>query len=267
MCFFNDVKIITVAEGEINELHVGLKGTMNAIFLKDLAKKTKRGMEGRVRIGKSAGGKVYGYDVVKALDANGNPITGEMTVNPFEAAIIKRIFEEFADGCSPRAIAKKLNHENTPGPGGRIWTDTAIRGHRKRGTGIINNERYIGKMIWNRQRFIKDPKTGKRVSRMNNFKEWIITDIQEFRLVSDILWANVKARQEQIEEGARERCPDNFLTGRRRNIYLLSGLIVCGCCGSNFTIIGKDRYGCANRKNRGVCQNNHYLKLGQSEKN
>ncbi len=38
-----DVQLITLAEGEISELHIGLKGTMNALFLKDLAQKTKRG--------------------------------------------------------------------------------------------------------------------------------------------------------------------------------------------------------------------------------
>ena len=38
-----EVAIVTLAEGEINELHVGLKGTMNALFLKDLAQKTRRG--------------------------------------------------------------------------------------------------------------------------------------------------------------------------------------------------------------------------------
>src|SRR5689334_14284265 len=34
---FAGVRIVTLAEGEINELHVGLKGTMNALFIKDLA--------------------------------------------------------------------------------------------------------------------------------------------------------------------------------------------------------------------------------------
>src|SRR5262245_54666560 len=37
---FADVRIITLAEGEVNELHVGLKGTMNALYLTDLADKT-----------------------------------------------------------------------------------------------------------------------------------------------------------------------------------------------------------------------------------
>jgi hypothetical protein len=44
---FAGVTMITLAEGEISELHVGLKGTMNALFLKDLGKKTWRGLEGR----------------------------------------------------------------------------------------------------------------------------------------------------------------------------------------------------------------------------
>ena len=37
---FAGVRLVTLAEGEISELHVGLKGTMNALFLKDLADKT-----------------------------------------------------------------------------------------------------------------------------------------------------------------------------------------------------------------------------------
>jgi site-specific DNA recombinase len=40
---FAGIRIVTLAEGEISELHVGLKGTMNALFLKDLAQKTRRG--------------------------------------------------------------------------------------------------------------------------------------------------------------------------------------------------------------------------------
>jgi DNA invertase Pin-like site-specific DNA recombinase len=40
---FAGIKIVTLAKGEVSELHVGLKGTMNALFLKDLAAKTHRG--------------------------------------------------------------------------------------------------------------------------------------------------------------------------------------------------------------------------------
>ena len=60
---FAGVKIVTISEGEISALHVGLKGTMNALFLKDLADKTRRGLRGRAEQGRSAGGNSYGYDV------------------------------------------------------------------------------------------------------------------------------------------------------------------------------------------------------------
>ncbi len=56
---FAGVKLLTLAEGEISELHVGLKGTMNALFLKDLASKIRRGQRGRIATGFSAGGLSY----------------------------------------------------------------------------------------------------------------------------------------------------------------------------------------------------------------
>ena len=52
---FHGIQLVTLAEGRIDELHVGLKGTMNALYLKDLAMKTRRGLEGRVRDGRSGG--------------------------------------------------------------------------------------------------------------------------------------------------------------------------------------------------------------------
>jgi hypothetical protein len=52
---FAGVQIVTLSEGEVTELHVGLKGATNALFLKDLAAKTHRGIRGRVEKGKSGG--------------------------------------------------------------------------------------------------------------------------------------------------------------------------------------------------------------------
>ena len=61
---FAGVNIATLAEGDITHLHIGFKGTMNALFLKDLAEKTRRGLRGRVEAGKAGGGLCYGYRVV-----------------------------------------------------------------------------------------------------------------------------------------------------------------------------------------------------------
>src|SRR5829696_10315414 len=73
---FAGVTIVTLAEGTINELHIGLKGTMNQLFLKDLADKTRRGLRGRVEAGRSGGGNAYGYDVVRGFGTTGEPQRG-----------------------------------------------------------------------------------------------------------------------------------------------------------------------------------------------
>lgn len=126
---FCGVRLVTLAEGEISELHVGLKGTMNALFLKDLAAKTHRGLRGRVAQGRSAGGISYGYRVRREIDGNGEVVRGGREIDEVEAAIVRRIFQEFAAGASPNVIARRLNGEKIPGPGGRTWGDTTIRGH------------------------------------------------------------------------------------------------------------------------------------------
>lgn len=103
---FAGVSIVSLSEGEINELRGGLKGTMNALFLKDLAIKTHRGQRGRVEVGKSGSGRAaYGYRVVHQLDANGEPIRGERAIVEEEAEIVRRIFRDYASGRSPKEIA------------------------------------------------------------------------------------------------------------------------------------------------------------------
>lgn len=72
---------------------------------------------------------------------------GDRKIDEREADVVRRIFRMFADGVAPRAIARTLNEDGIPGPGGKPWVDTTIRGHMKRGTGIVNNELYIGRLI------------------------------------------------------------------------------------------------------------------------
>ena len=151
------MQIVTYAEGEINELHIGLKGTMNAIFLSDLAKKTHRGLVGKVEKGLSGGGKCYGYDVVRGEER------GHRTINEAQAAIVRRIFEDYAAGKSPKAIALALNKEGIPGPTGKAWGQSTINGNRQRGTGILNNELYIGRLVWNRLTYMKNPRRETRL--------------------------------------------------------------------------------------------------------
>ena len=195
---FAGVNIVTLAEGDITHLHIGLKGTMNALFLKELAEKTRRGMRGRVELGKAGGGLCYGYRVVRQLQ-NGVMTTGEREINSEEAAVVRRIFESYAAGASPKQIAKTLNTEGVRGPQGSLWNPSTIHGNPKRGIGMLNNELYIGRMVWNRQRFVKDPDTGKRLARLNPPSEWITKDVPELRIVDDELWQAAKARQASVQ--------------------------------------------------------------------
>ncbi|MBZ9791677.1 recombinase family protein [Rhizobium sp. 3T7] len=269
---FAGVRIMTLAEGEISELHVGLKGTMNALFLKDLAAKTHRGIRGRVEDGKSGGGLCYGYKVVKQLDSHGEPIRGDREINDAEAIVVRRVFRDFAAGIAPRTIARTLNEEGVPGPGGKPWGDTTIRGHVKRGTGLVNNELYVGRLIWNRLRYIKDPSSGKRVSRLNPESEWITKDVPNLRIVDDELWQAVRERQGEITakfvnvtEGVHKHHKKNRLNGARRPRTLLSGLIFCGCCEGPYSLRGPQRYACSNHISKGICDNSRTIRQDELE--
>jgi hypothetical protein len=100
------VRIETLADGAVSEIHVGLKGTMCALFFKDLAQKTRRGQIGRVKAGRIPGGRSYAYDVLNDGDDR-----GRRAINAAEADIVRRIFREYATGKGPLAIVRDLNRE------------------------------------------------------------------------------------------------------------------------------------------------------------
>lgn len=254
---FTGIKIVTLSEGEISTLHIGLKGTMNAMHLKDLADKTRRGMRGKVKNGKSGGGLAYGYRVVRQFDALGEAIRGDRSIDEGQAQIVRRIFHEYAHlNRSPKTIAHGLNQDGIAGPSRKPWGQNTMNGNRKRGTGILNNELYAGELVWNRQKFIKDPSTGRRVPRYNPESEWIRRDVPELRIVPQDLWNAAKARQKNSQKriGKQWKC--------RRPRYLLSGLIKCGVCGGGYSKISKTHYGCSTARNKGqsVCANRKTIK-------
>jgi site-specific DNA recombinase len=250
---FNGVKLFTLSEGWVSEIHIGLGGTMGALYVKQLSEKTHRGLRGRVEAGKSGGGLTYGYDVVRTPKADGTFDVGGRKVNEAEAKIVIRILESYAAGMPPRKIAWMLNEEGVPGPRGTAWGASTINGNAERGTGILNNSLYVGKLVWNKLKYMKDPETGKRRSRVNDAADVIEKDVPDLRIVSDELWTRVKARQKQVSfttSGAAKQPWD-----RRRPRYLLSGLTKCGDCGAGFVTISQTHLGCAAARNKGTCQN------------
>jgi DNA invertase Pin-like site-specific DNA recombinase len=151
---FAGIRIVTLAEGEITELHVGLKRTMNALFLRDLADKTRRGIRGRVEAGRSAGGRAFGLCGAAGVGwawRAGARQTGHQRRKGRGCATHLR---QLRGRRQPLAIDKMLNAECIPGPDGRAWRDTTIRGQADRGTGLLNNTLYIGRLSWNRCSYI-----------------------------------------------------------------------------------------------------------------
>ncbi|WP_424511193.1 recombinase family protein [Rhodovulum steppense] len=262
------VEIHTLDQGKMDFIRVAFAGIVGTMFLKALAEKTRRGQAGKVRDGENPGGVAYGYRVPVGPD--GLRIPGALEIVPEEAAIVRRILTEYAQGKSPLKIAAQLNEEGIPAPRPRKkqpvghWRQNTLNGNVSRGTGILNNELYVGKRVWNRLRYSKDPKTRKRTSRLNAPDAWQVCDVPDLRIVDDALWDAVKARQRAhaLARGLIDSTDRNGLSasqGLRRRTYLVSGLLECGCCGGKMTIAGSGkskRYYCANAKEKGpaVCQ-------------
>ena len=62
----------------------------------------------------------------------------------------------------------------------------------------------------------------------------------------------VRQRETAFEIGRTD--DGQALNRAHRRRFLLSGLLKCGLCGG-YTIVGKDRYGCATRRAKGTCAN------------
>lgn len=229
-------RIVTLQEGEITPLHVGLVGTFSQMYLENLAFKTRRGLRGVVEEGRIASKPAFGYEKTG--------VVGVFRIVEDQAIVVRRIFEAYAAGQSPRAICRELNAEGIPGPAGRAWRANTIVGDRAAATGIINNPVYAGEIVWNRQTWRKDPTTGKRKAFPLPQSEWLRAPAPQLRIVDEHLWNRVRRRQgEFVERGPV-----------RRSTRPLSGLLVCAVCGSRMTILGRDRYGCPTHKEEGAAR-------------
>src|SRR5262249_49171322 len=134
-----------------------------------------------------------------------------------------------------------------------VWLASAIAGNPRKGVGILNNDLYRSVYIWNRSHWVRDPESRRRVRRERPEGEWVVQRLPELRIVSEELWQQVKARQAETHrksEAIREALHKNARTGRAPK-YLLSGLLKCGVCGSNFVMAGAKHYACASRTNGG----------------
>ena len=209
--------------------------------------KVRRGARGRIEAARSAGGLSYGYNVVREFDAKDELVRGKRAINKAQANVVRRIFQDYVAGKSPRTIAAALNAEGVPAARGRHWNASSINGHPGRGNGILFNPLYRGELVSNRLAMVKDPERGRRVSRTNPRDAQVVVDVPELRIVSDELWQAAQARKRAFTGVRAER--------QVRPRHLLSGLLRCACCGGSYISTGADRLGCSRYAESGTCSN------------
>jgi DNA invertase Pin-like site-specific DNA recombinase len=194
---FLSIEIRAVHDGVADTVTVGLRGLVGQLFREDGVKKIRRGMAGVIREGRYAGGRSYGY-----RPTPGEP--GRPQIVAEEAAIVRRIFLEYADGRSPRDIAHDLNREGVPPPRGAAWNASTINGNGERGNGVLQNPLYVGELVWNRVQMVKDPSTGRRISRPNPPAEWQRADAPQLAIVDRETWERAAERKRaSLARGAR----------------------------------------------------------------
>ena len=256
---FQGIKIVSVHGGEANTLNVGMRAIFAQLFREDNVHKIRRGMTGLIKQGLSAGGKAYGY--------RPDPMNkGKPVVVDEEAAIVLRIFENYAKGTSPKAICHQLTREGIRPPRGKQWSPSALIGFASRGTGMLRNQIYAGRIVWNKVHMVKDPHTGKRVSRPNPPEDWQTTDVPELQIVPDDLFEAVQA---QIA-GRAHTAKDGRIGANNRPKRLLSGLLKCAACGAGMAVAGVDKSGrtrlrCSRHTNSRSCPAPKTFYLGDVE--
>ena len=239
------VRIIGTADG-YDSLAAGRKvmriarGLVNELFLDDLRKKTHRGLQGQFERGMAAGGRTYGYTSV--------PVQGgrRIVINEEQAQHVRWIFEQVAAGATLRSIVYDLNKRGVPSPRGAGWAASALVGSPVMGDGILNNEIYVGRLVWNRRQWLKDPDTGKRQSVPRPRSEWVEREQPDLRIIPDELWSQTRPVQRKKRSG-----------NGRPTSTLFGGLLRCETCGGPVIAVSARRYGCSAHKDKGptACAN------------
>ncbi|MGD9945499.1 MAG: recombinase family protein [Burkholderiaceae bacterium] len=109
-----------------------------------------------------AGGGSFGYRLVRDSEAG-----SRLEIDDREARWVREIFERYASGQGVARIAHELNRLGAPSPRGGRWAVSALYGSPAKGSGVLNNELYVGRLIWNRSQWLKTPTRGSAAGSTN----------------------------------------------------------------------------------------------------
>ena len=244
---YRDVSIVTL-DGMVydgtsgSSLAFTFQSAGAAQYLKDLGAKTRRGLRGAHRDGKSTGGRCFGYTVENA----------KIAIDELQAAVVRRIFALYAQGLGYAAIAEKLNADGVPQPRGRRragegWMHSCIRE-------LLRNPKYVGEFSFGTRKWQRHPTTRKRVARVSDEVDVLRELRVDLAIIDRGTWDAVQARLSEHAKNYNARAIPHI----DRTQYLLTGLLKCGCCGGFMQISGGSPhryYRCVSNRKRGVCAN------------
>jgi site-specific DNA recombinase len=194
-------------------LLVQVQGVIAEYERAKIAERYRRGKLWRARRGEVIFWKVpYGY---RRIAGTANSMAQLVVYEP-EAAVVRRIFEDYMAGHSTREIVRRLNLDHVPSPTGKAVWGTSTIGR------LLRNESYRGRAYYNRTESIPDARARRRTRQVLRAREqWIAIDIP--RIVTDELF-----------EAAKQVSRDNSQWSPRRihdEAWLLRHVLKCGHCG------------------------------------
>lgn len=152
--------------------------------------------------------KIFGYKFENGI----------LKVNPEEAEIVKKIFNDYADGKGFNLIAKELNEMGVRTLNGKEWRKGGVER-------ILKNEKYLGDMLLQKV-YSSDHLTKRKCVNNGELPRYLVKDDHEpiiDRSTFDKVQNIMKLRSSIY--GCKDR---GFKT------YPFSGKIKCGTCGKNF---------------------------------
>jgi site-specific DNA recombinase len=230
------------------KMMLGMQGIVSEAYVDAIRDKTHRGLVGQLERGFHAGGVPFGYRSVASPERkrDGTPIGYTLEIDEKQADVVREIFARYGAGESCQRIAADLNARGVRGPRGGTWSVAGIYGSPAQHAGLLNNELYIGRQVWNRSHWVKHPVTGVRERQERPESQWIVHVRPQLRVLDDATWRAVRDRM-----GAKRS--DGGRAGRGgMPTTLFGGLLRCGYCGGAVVKTDAKVYSCAARKDRGA---------------
>ena len=220
--------IDTAQENNGDDLTVSVKNIMNEAYCRDISVKTRTALDVKRRNGDFVGAfTVYGY--MKSED-NKNLLVPD----PYASRVVQNIFQMRLEGSSALRIANELNRLGILSPlaykknhglpyakNGYAdsedckWSATTI-------IRILQDETYTGTLVQGRQ-----GTSNYKIKQMEQKpeSEWIrIPDAHEALIT-----------KQDFDLVQRIRGLDTRTSPKQDTVYLFSGVLICGCCGSRMT--------------------------------